>query len=385
MTRIRLGIDQPQRLLELLGAQARVGLVTNDVALTSTLAPGRVALQDAGVRLVRLFSPEHGLSAQGRDGSYQGDAIDELTGLPVTSLYGDSLAPDATSLDGLDAVAIDLPDVGCRFYTYIWTMSHVLEACDAAGIPVVVLDRPNPLGGRNEHVEGPLLDPSCASFVGRWPLPVRHGLTMGELALLWHAEGRIRTAPHVVTVDGWSRSEHELGSGRPWVPPSPGMPSAHTAALYPGLGLLEGINVSDGRGTAVPFRALGAPWIDPVVLWRAFEGLGLPGVAAVPYAFTPSAEKYAGELCPGLLLTVTDIEALRPVRTGVELVALIMRLWPEHVTEHHYTTLANPSGTRHLDLLLGVPDAADRLRAGTLPLDAPQGWAQHTAPIRLYA
>lgn len=384
MTGLRLGVDRLDLLREVVGASARLGLVTNDVALTSDLVPARVALRDAGFDLVRLFSPEHGLSAQGRDGSYQGDAVDELTGLPVTSLYGDRLAPDAGSLAGLDAVVVDLPDVGCRFYTYAWTMSHVLEACDAAGVPVVVLDRPNPLGGLAETVEGPMLDASCASFVGRWPLPVRHGLTMGELARLWHLEGRFAAEPHVVPLEGWVRADHALTSDRPWVPPSPGMPSAHTAAVYPGLGLLEGVNVSDGRGTAVPFRALGAPWIDPLVLWREFSARELPGVAAIPYAFTPSAEKYAGELCRGLLLTVTDVDALRPVRMGVELLALVMRLWPEHVTEHRYTTRANPSGTHHLDLLLGVPDAADRVRAGTLPLDAPADWETKTAPVRLY-
>ncbi|MDF1478285.1 DUF1343 domain-containing protein [Leifsonia sp. H3M29-4] len=386
MTGTRLGIDRVGTLAGSSLRSARFGLVTNDVALTSTLRPGRDEVLRSGLALTRLFSPEHGLSAQGRDGSFQADSYDALTGLPVTSLYGERLAPDPESLAGLDAVIVDLPDVGCRFYTYLWTMSLVMESCSSAGIPVVVLDRPNPLGGAPGVVEGPLLDEEhCASFIGRWSMPVRHSLTMGELARLWTHESAVDVEVVVVGLEGWDRDRQALDDTRPWIPPSPGMPTAHTAALYPGLGLLEGVNVSDGRGTALPFRAVGAPWIDPLALWREFEALELPGVAATPYSFTPTAEKYRGETCFGLLLTVTDTASLRPVAVGVELIRVLGALWPEHLAEHRYVTRANPSGTRHLDLLLGVPDAARGIAEGSIDLSvATTDWWDRVQPALLY-
>jgi uncharacterized protein YbbC (DUF1343 family) len=279
---------------------------------------------------------------------------------------------------------VDLPDVGCRFYTYPWTLSHVLESCAAAGVPVVVLDRPNPLGGDLAHAEGPMLDESrCASFVGRWSLPVRHGLTFGELARLWVAEGRARADLSVVAVEGWDRSVAAVSTARPWVPSSPAMPSAHTAALYPGTGLLEGVNLADGRGTALPFRVVGAPWIDRTALWRELRGLGAPGVAASPYGFVPTDGRYAREECRGVLLTVLDAGEFRPVAFGIELIRAVGRLWPERLAEAAYPTWANPVGAGHLDLLLGVPDAFDAVRAGAVDVAVP-GWAAHVGGALLY-
>lgn len=363
----------------------RVGLVTNDAVLTSSFEPARTALLRAGTPVTRLFSPEHGLSAQGHDGAAQVDGIDRLTGLPVSSLYGAHFAPNADDLAEIDVVLFDLPDVGCRFYTYLWTLTHVMEACARHGTPLVVLDRPNPLGGDLALVEGPMLDEAtCSSFIGRWSIPLRHSLTLGELARHWVRSRSIDLDLTVIPVTGWSRSSlaHD-----PWVPTSPAMPSATTAALYPGMGLLEAINVSDGRGTALPFRVVGAPWIDGVALSSAFGDSGLPGIAAVPYSFTPAAEKHAGALCSGVLFIITDRETLRPVRTGVALLHLIGTLWPEHIDEHRYITAANPSGHGHLDKLLGIAGAYDRVLSGdpqlSPSLECPD-WAADIADALLY-
>lgn len=381
---LRLGADRPEALAARGYRHARLGLVTNDAALTSTAAPVRVALLEAGYRVERLFSPEHGLSAQGRDGAHQDDGTDRLTGLPVVSLYGDHLAPRAEDLAGLDAVVVDLPDVGCRFYTYPWTLSHVLQSCAAVGVPVVVLDRPNPLGGDLWLAEGPMLDEArCSSFVGRWSMPIRHALTLGELARLWVHEGRVAVDVEVVPIVGWDRTVPAVASTRPWVPPSPAMPSAHTAALYPGTGLVEGFALSDGRGTALPFRVVGAPWIDAPTLWRALRRLDLPGVAASPYGFVPTDGRFAGERCEGALLTVLDAAEHRPVAFGVALISTIARLWPEHLVEATYPTRANPTGSRHADLLLGVPGAFERIRSDDVDTAVP-GWADHVGGTLLY-
>ena len=377
-----LGADR----LDALGGyrRARIGLVTNDAALTSGGVPVRIALLEAGYLLVRLFSPEHGLSAQGRDGAGQADGFDPLTGLPVVSLYGERLAPRPDDLEDVDAVVVDLPDVGCRFYTYLWTLSHVLESCAAAGVPVVVLDRPNPLGGDPALAEGPMLDETrCASFVGRWSMPIRHGLTLGELARLWVAEGRVAAQVEVVEVTGGDRSVPALSTTRPWVPTSPAIPTAHAAALYPGTGLVEGVTLSDGRGTALPFRVVGAPWIDAVTLWRELRRLDTPGVVASPHGFVPGDGRYVGEACQGVLLTVLDPSAFRPVAFGLELLRTIARLWPDDLAEAPYPTRVNPTGAGHLDLLLGIPGAFDAVVAGTVDTAVP-GWAEHVAPALLY-
>lgn len=381
---LRLGADRLEALTATGWGQARLGLLTNDAALTSTGVPVRVALAESGYRVERLFSPEHGLSAQGRDGAHQADGTDPLTGLQVVSLYGDRLAPGPDDLTGLDAVVVDLPDVGCRFYTYPWTLSHVLESCAAAGVPVVVLDRPNPLGGDLSVAEGPMLDEArCASFVGRWSLPVRHGLTLGELVRLWVRERRVAVDVEVVPVEGWDRTVPAVSSTRPWVPTSPAMPSAHTAALYPGTGLVEGVTLSDGRGTALPFRVVGAPWIDSGTLWRALREVDAPGVVASPYGWVPTDGRYAGEPCQGVLLTVLDPEVFRPVAFGIELISTIARLWPAHLRPAPYPTRANPTGAGHLDLLLGIPGAFEAVLAGTVDTAVP-GWAAHAEDALLY-
>ena len=377
MTPTRFGIDlllaDPPASL----ASARVGLVTNDAATTSVASPGgalvpsRVALLRAGVRLARLFSPEHGLAAAAPDGAAVDHGVDPLTGLPVTSLYGATQRPTREMLADVDILLFDIPDIGCRYYTYIWTLSHVMEACAETGTPLWVLDRPNPLGGDLAAAEGPMLDEArLSTFVGRWSIPVRHSLTLGELARLWQEERGLDLALRVIPVAGWRRQEHWPGTGNPFVPPSPNMPSYETALLYPGTCLVEGTNLSEGRGTALPFRVVGAPWLDGWRLAQDFNELALPGIRARPVQFTPSRGKHAGESCQGVMLHPTDPLRLRPVAAGLHLLARIIRQHPEKFAWLPYPTAANQPGFGHFDRLIGRLDVRETLAA--LPPDLPQ-------------
>ncbi len=366
----------------------RLGLVTNDVALTSDVRRGREALLTAGLDLRLLFSPEHGLTGMAREGALMGDAVDPVTGLPVRSLYGETLAPSPEDLAGLDAVLFDLPDVGARFYTYLWTLSHVLEACAASGTRLVVLDRPNPLGGDLARAEGPMLDEArCQSFVGRWSMPVRHSLTIGELARWWVRSRRIDVELDVVAVEGWTRDMTAVGSTAHWTPPSPAMPSALTALLYPGTCLLEGVNLSEGRSTAVPFRVLGAPWLDSEELARRIRGLGLPGLLATPYPFTPLVRDHAGEACEGVLLAVTDVDALRPVRSVVRILSVVAELHGDRLEERTFPPMPGEAPRTALEKLFGRVDAFPEITSGEWDdparFDVPQ-WAEAVADSLLY-
>ncbi|MBD5786443.1 DUF1343 domain-containing protein [Cellulosimicrobium terreum] len=390
---MRIGIDKVAagdlRAADALLRHGRLGLLTNDLATTSDLEVSRVALRRAGVPVVRYLGPEHGLSGRAREGEHVAGVVDPATGIPVVSLYGEHVRPTADDLRGLDAVVVDLQDVGARFYTYVWTLSHVLEACAEHGVAVVVLDRPNPLGGDLDVVEGPVLDEACHSLVGRWAMPLRHSLTIGELARHWVRTRAIDVDLRVVRVDGWDRATTALESPTwPWVPPSPNMPSPTTALLYPGTCLIEGVNLSEGRSTAVPFRVLGAPWIDGEELARELRAAGLPGVRAVPYGFTPLVRDWAGEACEGVLLHVTDVEEFRPVRTGVALVRSVARLYPDLLAETEQRGLQpGESDATPLERLFGRRGAFASLTSGEwddpATLDVP-GWREETADDLLY-
>ncbi|WP_091030611.1 exo-beta-N-acetylmuramidase NamZ family protein [Microbacterium oxydans] len=387
-----LGIDRlirrdirPDLLARLEGG--RVGMVTNDLALTSDLRRGRQPLAETGWRFTRLFGPEHGLSGRAREGELVGDLVDPVTGVEVRSLYGDAVRPAASDLADLDVMLIDLPDVGARFYTYIWTMSHVLEACADAGVAVVVLDRPNPIGGRLDRAEGPMLDERAQSLVGRWSMPIRHGLTIGELARHWVRTRGIDVELEVVTVDGWSRDTARRVDEGTWMPPSPNLPSPTTALLYPGTCLAEGVNVSEGRSTAVPFRVIAAPFIDGERYAAAITAAGLPGIAAVPYGFTPLVRDHAGDACEGVILHVTDAEALRPVRTGVRLLSLIEEIHPGMLEERSLVPMPGESDWTPLEKLFGVEGAFAQIVGGEW--DDPErlavpGWRDAVAQDLLY-
>jgi uncharacterized protein YbbC (DUF1343 family) len=253
MAKVLFGIDS---LLKQINSfkNVRFGLVTNNAAKTSQGILSRVALLHAGFNITRLFSPEHGLTAQGEDGVYQTDSIDPLTLLPVTSLYGDHLMPTAEDMADIDMLLFDIPDIGCRFYTYLWTMTYVMEACALNNKPLIIPDRPNPIGGDMKKAEGPMLDEkNCSSFIGRWDIPIRHSCTLGELATFFSVTRKIDVDLSVIKSHNWNRNKLASENNYTFVPASPAISSIETALCYPGTGLLEGININEGRGSGKAF------------------------------------------------------------------------------------------------------------------------------------
>ncbi len=393
---VRLGIDvllaTPDRFPLPFREAGKVGLVTSDGAPpSSTSLSAREALLKAGIPIARLFAPEHGLSARGDDGAAQDDGTDPKTGLGVTSLYGERFAPPPEVLDDLDLMLFDLQDVGARFYTFLWTLSHVMEACADRGVPLWVLDRPNPLGGRKDWVEGPLPDPDApASFLGRWPIPVRHSLTLGELAFLLREEMALDLELRVIPVEGWHREMTWPETGLSFHPPSPGIFSFASVLFYPGLALLEATNVSEGRGTEQAFRWFGAPWMDGARVADALMAQNPPGVRARPHALQPIGE--AASLS-GVRLEATNPGALRPVALGLRLLILLRSLEERGFRWADYCTAANPRGADHLLRLLGHRELVERLTSEQNPptevtvrswTGAP-GWWTRAAPHLLYS
>jgi uncharacterized protein YbbC (DUF1343 family)/CubicO group peptidase (beta-lactamase class C family) len=304
----------------------RVGLVTNHSGRDRDGHSTIDLLHHAdGVTLVALFSPEHGL--RGTANEKVADGRDEQTGLPVYSLYGSRQRPTADTLRGIDTLVYDIQDAGCRFYTYSTTLGYVVEAAAEHKLKVVVLDRPNPIGGL--AVEGPVRDPGRESFVSYHTVPVRHGLTVGELARLYNAERRLGADLEVVRLEGWRRGDFYDRTNLAWVNPSPNLRSLTQELLYPGIGLLETTNVSVGRGTDRPFEWVGAPWLDGRRLAAALRDEGLPGVRFVPLRLTPASSVHRGKECGGVQLIVDDWSAFRPVRTGLALACTLRGLYPD--------------------------------------------------------
>ena len=306
----------------------RVGLLTNPTGLDRRFRP-TVDLLAARYDLTALFGPEHGVRGDLAPGAEVPDAADPATGLPVYSLYRpDSKRLTPEMLAAFDVLVYDMQDVGSRYYTYLYTLLYALEDCAAAGKPVVVLDRPDPLGG--VQVEGNTVKPGYDSFVGGYPLCMRYGLTVGEFARMANETLRLGAELTVVPCPGWKREMLWPQTGLCWVPPSPNLPRFEAALLYSGTCLFEGTNLSEGRGTAAPLDTVGAPYIrDPAALAAAMNEKGLPGVRFRPLYFTPWLQKNAGQLCGGVQLHITDPEGLRPVRTALELLYEIEMRWPE--------------------------------------------------------
>src|SRR5512134_910815 len=300
-----------------------VGLICNPTTVDRRLRHAADLFHEASnVRLSALFGPEHGVRGDHQYMAAVEDERDRRTGAPVHSLYGgsaESLRPDSRKLRGLDALVFDIQDVGTRYYTYQATMLFCMEAAARAKLAFFVLDRPNPIGGR--AVEGPALRPGFESFCGVHDVAVRHGLTVGELAGMYREERGLDLALAVIPCHGWRRGMHQRDTGLPWVFPSPNMPTPETALVYPGMCLLEGTNLSEGRGTTRPFELFGAPWIDSARLAEALAAARLPGVRFRPASFVPTWDKHAGERCQGVEVVVVDREAFRPFRTGVACVA----------------------------------------------------------------
>ncbi|MBU0515049.1 MAG: DUF1343 domain-containing protein [Proteobacteria bacterium] len=342
--------------------KARLGLLTHQPAVDAELRPSwEVVARAFPGQLRALFGPQHGFGGDKQDNMVESDHDrDSALGVPVFSLYGQTRAPLPEMLDHIDVLLVDLVDVGTRVYTYGATLSLALEACGRADVPVIVLDRPNPIGGR--LVEGNPLADDCTSFVGRHPIPQRHGLTLGEMARMIVNAFGVAAELTVVPLANWQRGQWFDQTGRPWVMPSPNMPTLDTAVVYPGQVLWEGTNLSEGRGTTRPFELFGAPFVDPQALARRFEARGLPGVRFRPAAFEPTFNKWAGKLCRGGQLHVTDREAFRPVKTSLALLQDVAALWPGHFRpsdppyEYEYDR-------RPLDLIVGSTRVVDQVLA----------------------
>ena len=345
-----------------------VGLVTNHTGRSRAgVSTIDLLAQARDVTLVALFSPEHGI--RGEADARVASSRDERTGLPIYSLYGETRRPTEAMLAGIDTVVVDLQDIGARFYTYMTTMAYVMEEAARRGLPVIVLDRPNPINGTD--VEGPMLDRAAIGFTGYLPMPVRHGMTIGELARLFNGENRIRASLTVVAMKNWPRAGWFDDTGLPWTNPSPNMRNMMAASLYPGIGAIEGTNISVGRGTDTPFEQIGAPWIDGAALAEALNRRELIGVRFYPVSFTPApGAKFGGELCRGVFMIVTDRERLRPVRLGLEIAAALSRLYGAQFKLEAAATL------------LGSKATIERIRAGEDPTEIAGSWAADEARWR---
>lgn len=388
-TTVLTGLDVlvHSRLAQLRGR--RVGLLAHQASIDRRLSHAATLLADArGVRLVRLLAPEHGVWGAAQDHALVSHARDPVTALPVASLYGAHREPTPAMLRGLDVLVVDLQDVGSRYYTFIWTMALAMQACGRADVPVVVLDRPNPLGGA--AVEGNLPDPAFASFVGLYPLPARHGLTIGEVARHLVRDQGIRCRLTVVGMRGWRRAMLWEDTGVPWVAPSPNMPTPDTARVYPGGCLVEGTNLSEGRGTTRPFEWVGAPYLEAHAYAGALERLGLPGVSFRPVRFVPTFHKWAGRLCGGVQLHVTDRVRFKPFLTGLALVLAARRLAPRRFAwrrpPYEFERRRLP-----IDILLGTDGIRRALERGRPPGELERGWRpalarwrRRVAPSLLY-
>ncbi|RPI52589.1 MAG: DUF1343 domain-containing protein [Acidobacteria bacterium] len=349
----------------------RIGLLTNQTGRARDGASTIDVLHESSAAgthsLVALFSPEHGI--RGVLDAAVPSTTDERTGLPIYSLYSGTRRPTGEMLQGIDTLVVDLQDIGARFYTYMTTMAYVMEEAAKRNLSVVVLDRPNPIDG--VHIEGPLLDGPAVGFTGYFPaMPVRHGMTLGELAKLFNAEKGIGADLTVVPMENWRREDWYDLTGLPWTNPSPNMRNLHQATLYPGIGAIEATNLSVGRGTDSPFEQFGAPWIDGVALADALNGRSIPGVRFYPVRFTPASSRYAQEECGGVFMIVTDRVALRPVRLGVEIAAMLHKSYG--------ASFDLEAAAR----LLGSKDTLSRIRAGGDPEAIAASWSAGEAAWR---
>jgi len=325
---LKLGVevllDEQKDLIE----DKRVGLITNPTGVDQELNSIVDRLHnDPDVELTALYGPEHGVRGDAQAGEYVEYYIDEITGLPVYSLYGETRKPTPEMLEDVDVLVFDIQDVGARFYTYIYTMAYAMEAAVENDIEFIVLDRPNPLSGYN--VEGPVLEEEYASFVGNYPIPLKHGMTVAELAKLFNEEFDIGADLTVIEMDGWERGMYYDDTDLEFVLPSPNMPTIETALVYPGAALIEGTNVSEGRGTVKPFELIGAPFVNSAEYADTLNDLDLPGVTFRAASFTPTFSKHSGELSHGVQIHITDKEAYDSVVTGLHIVKTLHDLYPE--------------------------------------------------------
>ncbi len=345
----------------------QIGLVTNHTAVDAQLRSIVDLLHaDDRFNLVHLYAPEHGVRGAAQAGAHIDREVDAQTGLPVDSLYGETRKPTQEMLEGVDVLMFDIQDVGARFYTYISTMVLAMEAASEAGIPYVVLDRPNPITGL--HAEGTILDPTFESFVGIYPMPTRHAFTMGEIAR-YVAAGKGLPEPNVIAMEGWQRDMWFDETGLQFVHASPNLPTLESYTLYPGTCFFEGTTLSEGRGTTKPFEYIGAPWVDSMALVEDLRARNLPGVLFRAASFTPSFSKHAGEICHGVQVHITDREAVQPVALGVHLVHAF-----KHLAGSEFAWRPGGALGMSAELLYGTSDLHTMIDAGATPEEIIAKW-----------
>ncbi len=374
--RIRLGTERLLATNALRGQ--RVGVVCNPASVDHSFVHIIDRLTSAeGVTLAAIFGPQHGFRSDAQENMIEtGHGRDADRRIPIYSLYSETRQPTAEMLQGLDVLVLDLQDVGTRIYTYIYTMAYCLTAAARHGVRVVVCDRPNPIGGI--AVEGPMLVPGFESFVGLYPIPMRHGMTIGELARLFNEHFALGANLDVVTMDGWTRDMYHDDAEAPWVLPSPNMPTLDSAIAYPGTVLFEGTNVSEGRGTTRPFELIGAPWVQAEPFAAALNARGLPGVVFRPVVFEPTFHKHEKESCGGCQIHVTDRVAFAPVLTGVLLTEAFRAAgqdvfrWREPPYEYEHEKLP-------FDILAGTADTRMQIEAGTSSEEIARSWVPAVA------
>jgi uncharacterized protein YbbC (DUF1343 family) len=335
----------------------RIGLVTSNAATTNNGALSRTALLQAGFTIVCLFSPEHGITATAPDGEAQQNSMDPITGLPVVSLYGPRCMPTTQDLENIEIVLFDIPDIGARFYTYLWTLTYVLEACANNQKECIVLDRPNPVSGNFDAAEGPFLEDTTSSFIGRWNIPIKHSCTLGELALYFNGTKKLGTNLTVIPVKNWDRDSFVSAWGTDFVPTSPAIQNHNSMLLYPGLCLLEATNISEGRGSQYSFETAAAPWMQTNEITSFINQSFGDEIKASGISFTPTSGKYANTLCKGIHFEVIDPAYYKPVFFGLLLLHIIRAKHPQHFLWEPYKTAVNPNGENHLDKLLGINNA----------------------------
>jgi uncharacterized protein YbbC (DUF1343 family) len=376
-------VAQPPALLR----SARFGLLMNRASVDRQLRSSCDVLGEAFPnQIAALLTPQHGLWGDAQANMIEtGHGWHRELDVPIHSLYCETRRPTSEMLAGLDCLVVDLQDVGTRVYTFIWTVLECLRACADAGLPMLVLDRPNPIGG--QIVEGPLLDSDCQSFVGGASIPMRHGLTIGEMARLLAVEAKLDVTVEIVPMLGWSPDLAFAALSRHWLPPSPNLPRIESTLVYPGQVLLEGTNLSEGRGTTTPFEIVGAPFIDPEVLLSRLTDASLPGVRFLPVYFCPTFDKWRDQRCGGVSIHVTDLERFRSFATSIAVLQAVHRQWPDDFRwldpPYEYETVKPPIdiiyGSRKLRQCLGSAESSRTL--AEVDIDA---WSERIEAARIY-
>ena len=371
---VRLGSElAPAQLTGL-----RIGLVCNPASIDSQFEHVIDRFRrEEGVTIAAVFGPQHGVRADVQDNMIEtAHARDRRRRVPVYSLYSETREPTAEMLRGIDTLVIDLQDIGARIYTFVYTMANCLRAGRKHGVPIVVCDRPNPISGL--QIEGPVLDRGFESFVGQFPIPMRHGMTIAELARLFNEHEHIGAELRVLPMEGWTRDMYFDDTSLPWVMPSPNMPTLDTAVVYPGTVLFEGTNASEGRGTTRPFEIIGAPWVDPDAFTDRLNAHGLPGVHFRPVVFEPTFQKHARETCGGCQIHLLDRTTFRPVETGVALLAECRDADPSRFAwrqpPYEYEQDRAP-----IDILAGSQRLRQQIDRGTSATEIAQSWAPDVA------